>query len=175
MLSSMKKYLHLPLCLLLAFTLSLAAGCGFQLRGAQMTGFTSSSIYLNNQGASQLLEQVRLQLQGAGATIAESPQEADYVLGLTQERFERSVLSVSAVTGKVEEYLITYSAGMDVRKPGGEQLVGNERITLSRDYTFDEGAVLGKSSEESVIRDDLVFRTSSQVLRRLQAVTSNSN
>ncbi|MEQ8938726.1 MAG: hypothetical protein RLT30_08475, partial [Gammaproteobacteria bacterium] len=115
----MKKYLHLPLCLLLAFTLSLAAGCGFQLRGAQMTGFTSSSIYLNNQGASQLLEQVRLQLQGAGATIAESPQQADYVLGLTQERFERSVLSVSAVTGKVEEYLITYSAGMDVRKPGG--------------------------------------------------------
>ena len=57
-------------------------------------------------------------------------------------------------------------------EPDGKALLGNERITLSRDYTLDEGAVLGAATEETVIREDLVFRTSSQVLRRLQAVTS---
>ncbi len=152
--------------------LSITTACGFQLRGSQMKGFADAVVYLDNKGASQLMEQVQLQLEGAGATITESPQQADYVLELSGERFERSVLSVSPVTGKVEEFLITYGAGMEVRKPDGEALIGDERITLSRDYTLDEGAVLGAASEETVIREDLVFRTSSQVLRRLQAVTS---
>lgn len=169
----MNKKRRLTLHLFLLTALSLTAACGFQLRGSQMTGFTSSSIYLENIGASLLTEQVKLQLQGAGATLTESPQQSDFVLTLKGERFERSVLSVSAATGKVEEYLITYSAGLEVRQPSGEELVSNERITLSRDYTFDEGAVLGASTEETVIREDLVFRTSSQVLRRLQAVTAN--
>ena len=152
--------------------LSSTAACGFQLRGSQMQGFAEAVVYVDNKGAFQLLEQVQLQLEGAGATITEAPQQADYVLKLSAERFERSVLSVSPVTGKVEEFLITYSAGMEVLEPDGKALLGNERITLSRDYTLDEGAVLGAATEETVIREDLVFRTSSQVLRRLQAVTS---
>ena len=138
-----------------------------------MAGFEAARVYLQTSGASRLSEQVQLQLESAGAIVSESPQQSDYVLSLSSERFERTVLSVNPATGKVEEFLITYSAGMEVKKPDGEQLLANQRISLSRDYTLDEGAVLGASSEENVIREDLVFRTSSQVLRRLQAVTSS--
>ena len=163
----------MQLRLLLILILSLATACGFQLRGSQMSGLSISSIYLENSGAPQLTEQVRLQLEGAGVSIVQAPQDAEYVVTLKQERFERSVLSVSAATGKVEEFLITYSAMMDASVTGGESLVNDDKITMSRDFTFDEGAVLGKASEETVIREELVYRSSSQVLRRLQALIIN--
>ena len=43
-------------------------------------------------------------------------------------------------------------------------------LGMSRDFTFDENAVLGKFSEEEILRDDLVIRSSGQVLRRIQAL-----
>ncbi|MEM7026853.1 MAG: LPS assembly lipoprotein LptE [Pseudomonadota bacterium] len=156
--------------LLLLLTISSLTACGFQLRGAQLSGFTASNIYVEQERAARLSEQVKLQLEGAGVKLMENPQDASYVISLKNENFERSVLSVSAATGKVEEYLITYTASMDASERGGEQLVSNDVIKLSRDYAFDEGAVLGTFSEETVIREDLVFRASSQVLRRLQAL-----
>ena len=155
---------------LLLLALSSLIACGFQLRGAQMVGFTGSNIYVENENATRLKEQVELQLKGAGVKLTDSPQDATYVIRLKNEKFERSVLSVSATTGKVEEYLITYTANMDATEKGGKQLSSNDNIKLSRDYAFDEGAVLGTFSEETVIREDLVFRASSQVLRRLQAL-----
>ena len=165
--------MHFRLLFILALSLLLSA-CGFQLRGAQFSDFTNTSIYLDNRGAAQLTEQVRLQLEGAGASITGTAQGADYIVTLKQERFEKSVLSVSASTGKVEEFLITYSASMDASEAGGKTLVSNDPISLSRDYIFDEGAVLGKFSEETEIRQDLVFRSSSQVLRRLQALIASN-
>ncbi len=160
----------MPYRLLVIVSMCFVAACGFQLRGAQLSGFAATSIYLQNEGAPQLLEQVRLQLEGAGSNITQSPQEASYIIKLNSERFERSVLSVSAATGKVEEYLITYEANIDAYEKGGKQLLNNDNIKLSRDYAFDDGAVLGTFSEETIIREDLVYRASNQVLQRLQAL-----
>jgi outer membrane lipopolysaccharide assembly protein LptE/RlpB len=42
-----------------------------------------------------------------------------------------------------------------------------------RDFAFDENAVLGEFSEESIIQEDLVRHAANQVLRRLQALLSS--
>ncbi len=156
--------------LLLILVLLTTTACGFHLRGSQPGSFTLDNIYIDNNGAPKLAEQVEAQITGSDASVATSSDKADYVIVLSSERFEKSVLSVSADTGKVEEFLISYSARMDARDSSGKKILENDEIGMSRNFTFDEGAVLGKFSEEETIREDLVLRASSQVLRRLQAL-----
>ncbi len=130
--------------LLFILVLMTTTACGFHLRGSQPGSFTLDNIYIENNGAPRLTEQVKSQIGGAGR--AETSGKADYVIVLKSERFERSVLSVAADTGKVEEYLITYSARMDARDGDSKKILENDAIAMSRNLTFDEGAVLGKFS-----------------------------
>lgn len=156
--------------LLLICLMILTSACGFHLRGSQLTEFDVANIYINPSSAPKLTAEVKSQLEGANVTLADSVQNAAYVITLKQERFDKSVLSVSATTGKVEEYQIVYKAKMDVVKAGGQQIIKNDKIRSSRDFTFDENSVLGKFSEEEILHEDLVRRASSQVFRRLQAL-----
>ncbi len=61
---------------------------------------------------------------------------------------------------------------MDASHSDGKLIVEDDRISASRDFTFDENAVLGKFSEEELLQEDIVRRAASQVLRRLQALTT---
>ncbi len=160
--------------LLLICLLLLTSACGFHLRGSQLTEFDVANIYINPASAPKLAKEVKSQLAGAGVTVASTPQSASYVVTFKEEAFEKSVLSVSATTGKVEEYQIVYKAKMDAAHADGREIVKNDAVSSSRDFTFDENAVLGKFSEEALLQEDIVRRAASQVLRRLQAlITAN--
>jgi LPS-assembly lipoprotein len=150
--------------------LLLTSACGFHLRGSQLTEFNVANIYINPSSAPKLTTEVKSQLSGAGVSLASSAQDASYVIALKEESFEKSVLSVSAATGKVEEYQLIFQAKMDVIHADGHNIVKNDKVLSARDFTFDENAVLGKFSEEEILREDLVRRAASQVLRRLQAL-----
>lgn len=145
--------------------------CGFQLRGTNLETLQDSSVYVSSNGANQLAAQVRVQLQNADITPVGSASDAVYIIDLSNEFFDRKVLSVSPQTGKVEEYELSYSAKMTIRKSNGEVLVNAEPITAERDYTFDEGSVLGTFTQESVLQTDIAKQAAATVLRRLQAVT----
>ena len=161
------KMRFLLICLLM-----LTSACGFHLRGSQLTKFNIDKIYIHSSSATNLANEVKTQLTNSGAEIATSQDGAKYILVLKEERFEKSVLSVNAATGKVEEYQILYTAKMDASHADGKLITENDRVSSSRDFTFDENAVLGKFSEEELIREDIVRRAASQVLRRLQALTA---
>ena len=156
--------------LLLICLLFLTTACGFHLRGSQLTGFDIANIYINPSSAPKLAKEVTSQLAGAGVTLASSSQGASYIVTLKEERFEKSVLTVSATTGKVEEYQLVYNAKMDAAHADGRNIVKNDSVRTAHDFTFDENAVLGKFSEEEILHEDLIRRASSQVLRRLQAL-----
>ena len=164
------KILILHIALLV---LTLAQGCGFHLRGhAPETRLERlSSVYVRAIAASQIADEVKSQLTIANVSIKTSMEGADYSLTLSNERFDRRVLSVSAETGKVEEYQITFTNLISISGAGGEQLVNNQIIRVSKDYTFDEEAVLGKLAEEEVTREELVEQAAEQIMRRLNAVT----
>ena len=157
--------------LLLIYFLLLTTACGFHLRGSQTTKINVENIFII--GESALAEEVKSQFLNAGTSFAVSSQDASYVITLKESRFEKSVLSVSPTTGKVEEYQIMFQAKMDVMRADGTYIIENEKINLIRDFAFDENAVLGEFSEESIIQKDLVRHAANQVLRRLQALLSS--
>lgn len=160
--------------ILLISLLLLTTACGFHLRGSQQTEFDVTNIYFQSSSAPKLTKAVKSQLSGTGSTLASSAEDASYIVTLKEEGFEKSVRSVSATTGKVEEYQITFNAKMDAMHTDGRSIVENDPISMSRDYTFDESAVLGKFSEEKTIEENLINNASSQVLRRLQALIKAS-
>ena len=157
--------------LLLIYFLLLTTACGFHLRGSQTTKINVDNIFII--GGSALAEEVKSQFLNAGTSFAASSQDASYVITLKESRFEKTVLSVSPTTGKVEEYQMVFQAKMDAMRSDGTYIIENEKIMVIRDFAFDENAVLGEFSEESIIQEDLVRHAANQVLRRLQALLSS--
>ena len=160
--------------LLLIYVLLLTTACGFHLRGSQTATINVDNIFINSGSAPALANEIKSQFNNAGAALATSSQNASFIVTLKESRFEKSVLSVSATTGKVEEYQIVFQAKIDVMHADGTYIVENEKISAIGDFAFDENAVLGEFAEESVIKEDLIRRAASQVLRRLQALLSSS-
>ncbi len=156
--------------LILICLLLLTTACGFHLRGSQISKFDINNLYINPSSAPRLAKEVKSQLAGAGGTLAGSSESAAYIITLKEEHFERMVRSVSADTGKVEEYQMVYTANLDAAQPDGRRIIENDPIRLIRDFSFDENAVLGKFSEEGVIEGDLIRSAANKVLRRLQAL-----
>ena len=160
--------------LLLIYVLLLTTACGFHLRGSQTAKINIDNLYINSASASSLAKEVKLQLSGTGNALADSAQNASFVITIKEESFEKSVLSVSPKTGKVEEYQMLLHAKMDLIKADGTFLLEDEKLTVIRYFAFDENAVLGEFAEESIIQEDLIRRAANQVIRRLQALISSS-
>ena len=158
--------------LLLIYILLLTTACGFHLRGSQTTKINIDNVFIN--GGSALAAEVKSQFINSGVSLARSAQSAAHIVTLKETNFEKSVLSVSPKTGKVEEYQILFQAKIDAMRADGTYIVEHEKITVTRDFAFDETEVLGEFSEESIIQEDLVRRAASQILRRLQALLSSS-
>ena len=156
------------LLLILAVTLT---ACGFQLRGSNLETLKSSHVFIKSNGADKLAAQVKKQLKFAEVPMVDDPTKADYIVELSRETFKRTVLSVSARTGKVEEYEIDYNASLSVKGPGDKFLLRDEPVTAQRDFTFGADAVLSKFDEEGKLHDEITQYAADMVLRRLQAVT----
>ncbi|MFT5131600.1 MAG: LPS-assembly lipoprotein [Gammaproteobacteria bacterium] len=157
------------LIIILLFTLS---ACGFHLRGSQQSlSMAISEVYVSNTHANEVTNEVRLQLVGSGVKVVESKEMAKFALKLDKESFDRTVLSVSGRTGKVEEYQLTFTVNMSVIDDSGNELLSDEQIYLTREYTFDENAVLSKFGEEQLLRDELVSEAATQIVRRLDVET----
>ena len=158
------------LVLILVFLLIGLSACGFQLRGTNLQALQNASIFIQSSNASVLASEVKRQLLDVDITPVSSKSDADYIITLSNESFDRKVLSVSPTTGKVEEYEVTYAAMLKITSPDESSNARAEPISARRDYTFDEGSVLGKFKEESVLKKDIIKQVAATALRRLRAV-----
>ncbi len=156
--------------LLIALSLCLNA-CGFHLRGSSVESLGASSIFIEPGNAAEITAQLRARLLLDDITLATSPGQADLVISLNGEQFDRRVLSVDANTGKVREFELGYQVTLSASRQGKEILAA-EKIELLRDFTFDETAVLGTFQEEAVLRQEIAEDAADSALRRIQAVSS---
>ena len=97
--------------------------------------------------------------------------ESDYILNINNESYNRSIISVSATTGRVEEYQLILSATISASKKDENTIINNETITITRDYAYDESAVLGNDNEETIIKEDMARQAASRIIRRLNAAS----
>ena len=109
--------------------------------------------------------ELKLKLQANDVQIVESPTAATAILSIHFDKTDQRVLSVSA-RNTPTEYEVFYSIEYSLDS-GETNLQPRQLFTLTRDYTYDETLVLGKSHEEQVLREAIVDDLVRTVLRQL--------
>lgn len=149
--------------------LVLVAGCGFHLRGSTPLPAELAKPWLDAPDRySALFAALSQQLRAAGVVLATSPVDASAVIHLHLDETGRELLSVSA-QNRPGEYEVYYRAEFSVTTAGKELLV-RQHVELTRDYGYDETAVLAKEHEEQSLRAALADEIASLILRRLAAI-----
>ena len=141
------------------------ASCGFQLRGQTQLPF--GTLYI--PAGSPLAVDLKRNLGAASNTrLVDRPNDADAILGFTQEAREKVILSFNSA-GRVREYQLRYRVGFRVTDPKGQVYIPTSEILLTRDISFNDSQVLAKETEEVLLYRDMQADMVQQIMRRLAA------
>ena len=150
-------------------TLLTVAGCGFQLRSAPKVPPEMARTYIATDDLHSLFyRRFRRALENAGADVVDSASEATAQFAILTDDTGQRVLSVSA-RNVPREYEVYYTIFYTVTN-GEQVLLAPQLQTLTRDYTWDETEVLGKSREEELMREAIVDDLVRTVLIQLSAL-----
>jgi LPS-assembly lipoprotein len=154
---------------LLVLLAVLPAACGFRVSGTPDLPPVMAVTHIQTTDRySPFYRRLTTVLRQNGITVAGSPADARTVIRILTDETDRRLLSVS--TGNVPtEYEVYYRVRFTVSVDGRE-VVPLEQLALSRDFSFDEFRVLGKSREEGVLREALARDLVSLVVRRLSTI-----
>lgn len=163
---------HRSLTLLLIVTLvaPLALpGCGWRLQGTARLPEVMSVTYVDTTDRyTDFNRALRKSLMSSGARLVGDRAEASGIIRIQKDQSGQRVLSVSA-RNTPEEYEAFYAVEYSVQGPSGE-LIPSQRIELTRDYSYDETAVLAKQREQAILREAMARELAGLVLRQLAAL-----
>jgi len=151
----------------------LSISCGFHLRGSTPTAETSlSHLYIYEEDSSPVGNELESLLVISGTTLVTERELANFHLTLHDYNIEQTVLSVSAATGKAEEYQLQLTIRMTVTDRDENEVINNQLIRINRDYAFDDTAVLGSVTERDVLINELTKLAATQIVRVLDTLTN---
>lgn len=159
----------MSLRLVAAVALALLSACGFQLQGRTPLPepLTVTFVQAEDQ-QSDFVQNLRKALIASGARLLDSGEKASSTVRIVTDDVKRRVLSVSA-SNTPREYEVTYTVRFSVNA-AGKDLLPEQEISLARDYSFDERALLAKEHEEAILREALARDLVSLVMRRLASL-----
>jgi LPS-assembly lipoprotein len=145
------------------------SGCGFRLQDAVTVPSSMDRTYIDTADEYSLFyRELRQTLNAAGVELVDSPEPGTAILSILNDRTGQRVLSVSA-RNVPTEYEVYYSIEYTITA-GERVLLSAQDVTLTRDYTYDTTLVLGKSREESMLREALVNDLVRIVLKQISSL-----
>jgi LPS-assembly lipoprotein len=154
----------------LALPLLLALGaCGFHLRGSHDVPYFLQEIALKMpMGAGDLGTELRLALERKG--IATSG--GDLQLEVTNEKLTRQTSSVDS-SARAAEYILIYNVEFRINSSDGRLVGPQQSLILRRSYQYSAANVVGKSTEEETLRNELRSDAAQQIVRQLIALNAS--
>jgi len=161
-------HVHLRACFALVLVATVAA-CGFQRQGiARMPEIMRVTYVDSKDERTEFQTVLRRALEASGATLTAKKEDATATLKILSDETGQRVLSVSA-RNTPTEYEVFYTVEFAVAGMSGE-LLPPQKLTLTRDYSFNEQALLAKEREEEILREALARDLVGIVLRRLASL-----
>lgn len=162
-----------PACWTLRIVLVLALGtlsaCGWRLQGAVQLPEVMAVTYIEaDDRYTPFHRALRESLMASGARITQERRQATAIIHIETDRSGQRVLSVSA-RNTPEEFEVFYGVEFSVSAEG-KSLIEPEELELTRDYSYEETAVLAKQREQSILKDALARELASLVIRQLAAL-----
>lgn len=131
------------------------SACGFHLQGAFTVPVEMKRTYISSSDSYSLfVREFKARLRTAGVELSESEADATATFTISFDDTSQRVLSVSARNVPTEyEVFYTLIYSLDA---GTTNLMSEQALTLTRNYTYDSTLVLGKAREEELLRDAIV-------------------
>lgn len=146
--------------------------CGFSLRGSNMGTLNTlpfSSVYVEGNGTAIAADITALFEQYPNLKIMPTAKGAEAMLRITNERKFKDVLTINRA-GNVTEYLLMYSVVVQLYL-NGEQVGPPIVLKQSRNMTYSDSDVLGKTQEENLLWTDMTQTVARTLLYRLSSNT----
>ncbi len=122
----------------------------------------------SNDPYSLFVREFEVRLRESGIELGESKADATAVFTILIDDTAQRVLSVSARNVPTEyEVYYTLSYSLDA---GQSNLMPEQTLTMTRDYTYDSTLVLGKEREEELLRDAIVQDLVRIVMKQLSTL-----
>lgn len=145
---------------------SLAAGCGFHLRGKLPLPEQLKVISVSSPDPEMREEMVNA-LEASGAQVVDEGQ-AQSLLDMYNVSFNRRVRTIDT-RGKVTGYTLLYRVSYRVLNEAGDEL-RDTNLALNRDYNFDPSRVLQAEEEEESLREDMIEEMTQRIMRQLVTI-----
>jgi LPS-assembly lipoprotein len=148
---------------------TLLAACGWRLQGTAHLPELLATTYIDTKDPyTDFNRALRESLIASGANVVDDRARATAVIRIRSDVSGQRVLSVSA-RNTPEEYQVYYGIQYSVEGDGRE-LIAPDSIEVTRDYSYDEAAVLAKQREYAILREALARDLAGMVVRRLAAL-----
>lgn len=152
-----------------ALVAGVLAGCGFRLQGKVPLPAALALTWVETDDAqTDFVQDLRRSLRASGAALAPTRAGATAVLRIERDELLERVLSVSG-RNVPREYELTYVVRFAVEGPAGA-LLPEEEVSVSREFSFDERAVLAKEREQEMLRAALARDLAGVVMNRLASL-----
>tara|TARA_B110000240_G_C13349124_1_gene388955 strand:- start:431 stop:856 length:426 start_codon:yes stop_codon:yes gene_type:complete len=140
------------------------------MRGAIDIPSSIKSVSVISKNYSELVNILNSSLASSNIGISTSKAKDTYRIVILSERFDRRQLSIN-VSGRVNEYELIYNINFELKVPNKEPV--QDKITLYRDYSFDENNIMGNSDREAYIKKSMRSTVSTLIFNKFIAATKN--
>lgn len=144
--------------------------CGFRLAGSgeSLPGVLARPYLSLKDPYTDFSREFERQLRTAGATLQSLRANSTATIDVTQDRVEQRTLSVSA-TNIPTEYELTYTVTFTVHG-ADKELLAPQTLSLAKDYSFEENALLAKEHEADILRQQMARDLVTIAMRRLTSL-----
>jgi len=145
------------------------AGCGFHLQGrVPLPPALATARVIADDDQTDFVQGLRRALLTSGGKLTESSERATSIVRIHKDEVSQKILSVSA-NNIPREYEVTYTVEFSVEGTSGE-LLPSQKVSITRDYSFDETKLLAKENEEAILREGMARDLVAIVMRLLSAI-----
>ena len=160
----------MKLNIILISALLVISSCGYSMRGAINIPSSIKSVSVISKNYSQLVNILNSSLTSSNIGISTSKAKDTYRIVILSEKFDRRQLSIN-ISGRVNEYELIYNVNFELKVPNKEPV--QDKITLYRDYSFDENNIMGNSDREAYIKKSMRSTVSTLIFNKFIAATKN--
>jgi LPS-assembly lipoprotein len=156
---------------ILGCTLLLATGCGYQLRGSLDVPDELKNVYMTGDSPSLHLEMVNMMKASKGKLLSTST-GAGVVIKINKEDIRTRVLSIGT-TGKSTESELNYYVRYQIFDSNDKPLIEEQTLEIAREFFNNQTAVLAKSAEEQLIRNEIYQQATRILMSRAKIAIDN--
>jgi LPS-assembly lipoprotein len=145
------------------------SACGFRLQGRMpLPVDLATTQVIAEDPQTDFVQGLRRALITSGGKLTERSEQATGTVRIHKDEVTQKILSVSA-NNTPREYEMTYTVEFSVEGAGVE-LLPSQKVSVTRDYSFDETRLLAKENEEALLREGMARDLVAIVMRRLGSI-----